>query len=271
MGRIRLTSAVGEASEDRRFVTALARGLTLLRCFRPHDRWLPHQELVRRSGFAHATVSRLTFTLVALGYLRHRAAAGEYALSPAVLALGFSMLSSFDLGRVARPVMQALADRAQAAVSLGVRHELSMIYVVHCRSNARLTLGLDVGTRLPIAPTAMGRAMLCGVSEPERARLLRLVEADDPAAWPARRAGLERAAAMYQARGFVVSETEWEAEISAIGVPVEIGIGKEPYGLTIGGPCNHLKGAFLYDELGPALVFAAREINAAVLAANWAD
>ncbi|RZL90395.1 MAG: IclR family transcriptional regulator [Variovorax sp.] len=271
MSRTRTTSAVSNARDDRRFVTALARGLELLSCFRPQDRWLPHQELVRRTGLAHATVSRLTFTLVELGYLRHRPAAGEYALSPAVLALGFSMLSTFDIGRAARPIMQALADRAQAAVSLGVRHELSMIYVAHCRSSARLTLGLDVGTRLPIAVTAMGRAVLCAVSDAERERLSRALQANDPAQWPALRAGLARSAGLYSERGFVDSISDWEADIAAIGVPVEIGAGKEPFGLTIGGPTTHLHGPFLYDELGPALVQAARDITSAVCATNWRD
>jgi DNA-binding IclR family transcriptional regulator len=104
------------AADDRRFITALARGLDVLRCFRPQDRWLAHQEIARRTGLPASTVSRLTFTLAALGYLKHREASGEYALAPAVLALGFSMLSHFDIGRIARPFMQAVADHAQAAV-----------------------------------------------------------------------------------------------------------------------------------------------------------
>ena len=94
MGRLRHTAALPDPREDRRFITALARGLALLRCFHPRDRWLPHQELVRRTGLPTATVSRLTFTLVSLGYLRHRVEAGEYALSPAVLALGFRALGN---------------------------------------------------------------------------------------------------------------------------------------------------------------------------------
>jgi DNA-binding IclR family transcriptional regulator len=269
MSRMRAASAVVNPRNDRRFVTAVARGLEVLHCFKPQDRWLPHQELVRRTGLPHATVSRLTFTLAALGYLRHRPAAGEYSLSPAVLALGFSMLSTFDIGRAARPIMQALADHAQAAVSLGARHELSMVYVAHCRSAARLTLGLDVGTRLPIATTAMGRAVLCTAPDAERERLSRLMQAEDPQRWPAVRAGLAKSAALYRERGFVDSISDWESDIAAIGVPVEIGAGKEPFGLTIGGPTNHLRGAFLYDELGPALIRAARDITHAVSGASW--
>ena len=168
MGRQRHTPSTplvqADPSEDRRFVTALARGLTVLRSFGPSDRWLAHQELARRTGLPQATVSRLTFTLTSLGYLRHRAATGEYALSPAVLSLGFSVLSNFEVGRIARPFMETLAEHTQAAISLGVRHDTSVVYVAHCRSTARLILGLDVGTRLPFAETAMGRAIWCSAT-----------------------------------------------------------------------------------------------------------
>src|SRR6218665_4155176 len=98
MGRKRMQEMAGGGSDpaqDPRLVTALARGLELLRCFRPQDRWLAHQELARRTGLPQATVSRLSFTLVSLGYLRHRPVSGEYALSPPLLPLGFRLLPNF--------------------------------------------------------------------------------------------------------------------------------------------------------------------------------
>ena len=259
--------------EDRRFVTALARGLAVLRCFKPQDRWLAHQEIARRSALPQATVSRLTFTLTSLGYLRHRSPRGEYALAPGVLALGFAMLQNFDVGRIARPHMQALADHAQAAVSLGVRHELSMVYVAHCRSSARLVLGLDVGARLPLASTAMGRALLCALQPAERARLMQQVLAALPpgASAEARtlQDGLARALAQHAASGFVTSESEWEPEITAAGAPLDLGDGREPLSLTVGGASARLNGAWLHDDLGPALVRTVHAITADLQAAQW--
>ena len=157
MGRRRTPAPAGTDTpadeDDPRFVTALARGIGLLRAFRTQDRWLSHRELVARTALPAATVSRLAFTLASLGYLAHRPDTGEYALSPAVLGLGFAMLSNFDIARIARPTLQTLAEQCQAAVSLGARHQLEMVYVAHCRSTQRLLLGLDVGARLPFAHT----------------------------------------------------------------------------------------------------------------------
>jgi len=260
-----------DPAEDPRFVTALARGLELLRCFKPQDRWLAHQELARRTGLPQSTVSRLSFTLSSLGYLRHRAGTGEYALSPAVLSLGFSVLTNFEIGRIARPLMETLAEQTQSAISLGVRHEASMVYVAHCRSTARLILGLDVGTRLPLAETAMGRALWCAASPGVRELIAHRLAAQDPEGWPQGRAGLQRAEAEYAQRGYASSESEWESEIAAIGVGIDIGDGREPLALTIGGPAARLRGALLHEEFGPALVRTGQAIVAAIQAGAWTD
>ena len=57
-----------EELKDRQFVTALARGLELLRCFTPESLLLGNQELAKKTGLLKPTVSRLTHTLTRLGY-----------------------------------------------------------------------------------------------------------------------------------------------------------------------------------------------------------
>jgi hypothetical protein len=56
-----------ESGKDRRFVSALARGLEVLTCFKPGDRFLGNGQIAARTGVPKATVSRLTQTLTALG------------------------------------------------------------------------------------------------------------------------------------------------------------------------------------------------------------
>ena len=68
------------ARQDRHFVTALARGLDLLACFRSSDRLLGNQELAQRCKLPRSTVSRLSYTLTQLGYLQYEQSAGKYRL-----------------------------------------------------------------------------------------------------------------------------------------------------------------------------------------------
>ncbi len=98
------------SGKDRQFVTALARGLEILRCFNPGERFLGVSELSRRTGLPKPTVSRLAGTLTKLGYLSFSGHYGQYQLAPGVLSLGYAFLSNVDIRQIARPMMQVLAE-----------------------------------------------------------------------------------------------------------------------------------------------------------------
>ena len=72
---------------DRKFVSALARGLEVLRAFTPTEGLLGNGEIVERTGLPKPTVTRLTYTLTKLGYLAYVERLGKYQLAPAALVL----------------------------------------------------------------------------------------------------------------------------------------------------------------------------------------
>src|SRR5258708_21732751 len=175
---------------DRHFVTALARGLEVLACFRHGDRMLGNQELSKRCGLAKSTVSRLTHTLTELGYLIYVDESAKYSLGTATLSLASAMLSKLDIGKLASPLMQQLAEFGQCMVSLGSRDRLSMIYIDAVRGSAAITLSLDIGARIQIATSAMGRAYLTAVPEEERNDIMkRVCELADASRRPALQRG----------------------------------------------------------------------------------
>src|SRR5882672_3568574 len=98
------------ADADRKFVTALARGLEVLRAFTSTDGLLGNGEIAERAGLPKPTVSRLTYTLTKLGYLSHVDRLAKYQLAPAALALGYTALANIRIRQLARTHMQELAD-----------------------------------------------------------------------------------------------------------------------------------------------------------------
>src|SRR5215831_18567193 len=192
---VRPASGECSAAGDRKFVTALARGLEVLRAFTPTEGLLGNGELVERTGLPKPTVTRLTYTLTRLGYLFYVERLGKYQLAPAALALGYSALANMRIRQIARTSMQALADYADASVALGTRDRLDLIYVEHCRSRHGVMLRLGLGSRIPIATTAMGRALLAGLPETEREWLLGYLKRQEGKGWAKVRGGIERAIA----------------------------------------------------------------------------
>lgn len=254
-----------QAEGDRRFVTALARGLDVLRCFQPGEQWLPNQELARRSGLPKATVSRMTYTLTALGYLEHSPEREMYALGLPVLGLGFRVLSHFELGRIARPFMQAFADEAGAAVSLAARSGGWAVYVAHCRSAAPLTLGLDVGARLSLARSAIGRAMLFSLDDAGREKALQTLRVEAPVEYEEGASGLAEAQAHFERHGYVLSRPG--VDIGAVATTLDPGDGRDRFGLNCGGPASSMTPDKL-ARLGPRLLEVAANIGRAIRSEN---
>jgi DNA-binding IclR family transcriptional regulator len=247
--------------EDRHFVTALARGLELLACFRSGDKLLGNQELAERSKLPKSTVSRLTYTLTKLGYLQYDESLGKYRLGTATLALGSAMLSKLDIRQLARPMMLELANFSHAMVSLGLRDRLNMIYVENCRSQAALTLSLDVGARIPIATTAMGRAYLAAVPQSERDEILERVREMDEAAWPGIRDKVQRAIDQFQELGCCTSFGDWQPDVNAIAIAFRPGEGGAPLSINCGGPAFNLSPEFLLQEVRPRLLEIVRQLQ----------
>ena len=248
--------------KDRHFVTALARGLEVLACFRHGDRMLGNQELSRRSGLAKSTVSRLTHTLTTLGYLVYVEESAKYSLGTATLSLGSAMLSRLDIRKLAHPLMQELAEFGQCMVSLGSRDRLSMIYIDAVRGSAAVTLSLDSGARIQIAASAMGRAYLTAVSEDERDDIMEGVrELAEPARWPDLQRGVAKALRDIRELGVCCSFGDWQKDVNAIAVPVRPGGGLPPMAINCGAPAYMVSKEFLLERVRPRLIALASELE----------
>lgn len=251
-----------EELKDRQFVTALARGLELLRCFIPRESLLGNQELAKKTGLPKPTVSRLTHTLTRLGYLRHLPHSGKYQLEVGVMSFGYAMLSNLSIRALARPLMEEMAGYAKAAVAMAARDRLSMVYLDVVHGEANLTMRRQVGSHLSLHRSAIGRACLAAMPEDEREFILGHIRKRHPEDWPEVRKGLERAFRDYADYGFCLSLGEWQRDVNAVGVALH----HESHGLlafNCGGPSFHLKREKLEDDIGPRLLHMVHNIEAA--------
>ena len=192
----------------------------MLRVFTPTEGLLGNGEIAERTGLPKPTVSRLTYTLTKLGYLAHVERLAKYQLAPAALALGYTALANIRIRQLARTHMQEVADYAGAVVALGTRDRLDLIYLELARSKHGAMLRLMQGSRIPIANTAMGRAIIVGMPESERTWLLGYVKRQEGKNWPKVKASIERAIRDFETRGFTLSLGDWERDINAVGVPL---------------------------------------------------
>src|SRR5580692_11748262 len=192
------------AEADPSFATTLAHGLDVLAAFRNSFGPLSNADLAARTGLSRPTVSRLTYTLAQLGYLR-RDAKGRFQLGLGVLATAYPLLSALRVRQMARPLMRDFASYAGGTVSIAMPFGLDFIYVETLRTTDAVPHVPDVGFCSSLAPTAVGRALLSIATPEELEDYLARVKAERPeeADYVARR--MLPDIALCKERGFGVS------------------------------------------------------------------
>jgi DNA-binding IclR family transcriptional regulator len=241
-------------------VSALKRGIAVLQCFGEGVHSLSNGEISDRTRVPKPTVTRLAATLVSLGLLRQDPESERYALAPGVLSLAQAFLSSLDVRACARPHMAKLAETAGGSVYLGICDGLEMVVIESGRARSNmLTVRLDVGSRLPVATSALGRAYLSSLPEPERVPLIEKLLLKSAGDRPRLEAGIAQALRDAAAHGYCTSLGELRAEINSIAVPLTLP-GGEHVALNCGGPAFAFPESRLREEVAPRLLAAARAI-----------
>src|SRR5271165_3095859 len=174
---------IDAAVKDRHFVTALGRGIQILRCFTHDQPELSASDIVRLTGLPQPTVWRLCHTLQRSGLVICPGDGRMMALGVPVLALGFAALVRQRLPQIALPYMKNLTERYRLGTSLAVRDGLEMIYLQ--RTHGDISFMNDpVGARRPIATAPTGWACIAAYDEAERDDVITALRAQEGAQWP---------------------------------------------------------------------------------------
>ncbi|MEY8839970.1 IclR family transcriptional regulator C-terminal domain-containing protein [Cribrihabitans sp. XS_ASV171] len=200
--------------------TTFVKGLSVLRAFDAENARLSFSDIARLCDLDRAAARRLVLTLEHLGYVRRQGR--TFALTPKVMVLAGGFLQSHQYGKRVQPVLDAISAQIDTPLSLAVLEEGEALYVAQARMEpGRVSFGFTVGSRLPLLPTAIGRALLARLPEEEAARLVAEspLARHTPETLPDRESVLER---VEEARrvGHAITRGEFEAGVAGLAVPV---------------------------------------------------
>ena len=152
------------------YVQSLGRGLAVIRAFDGEHPRRTLADVARATDLTRATARRFLLTLVELGYVRTDGS--MFWLTPRVLELGYSYLSSLSLPEVSGPHLEALAERVRESSSVSILDGDDVVYVARVPVSRIMTVGINIGTRFPAFATSMGRVLLAGLPADELAAYL---------------------------------------------------------------------------------------------------
>jgi DNA-binding IclR family transcriptional regulator len=248
---------------DPSFATTLAHGLDVLAAFRSSPGSLSNADLALYTGLSRPTVSRLTYTLAQLGYLK-RNAKGRFELGLGVLAAAYPVLSALKVRQMARPLMRDFAAYAGGTVSIAMPFGLDFIYVETLRTTDAVPHVPDVGFTGSIATTAVGRALLSLATADELERYLQTVKTERPDDLAYVKARTLPDIEICKERGFAVSLGEWRREIFGVAAPLYRTPTGDCLSVNCGIPSFRFSAEQIERECGPRILGLARSIRSLV-------
>ena len=242
------------------YVQSFARGLEVIRSFSAKAASQTLTEVAGRAGLSRAGARRILLTLEALGYVRSDGKL--FSLSPRILDLGFSYLSSMPIWNLAEPVMEALVAQVHESSSAAVLDGTDIVYVLRVPTRKIMSISLGVGSRLPAYCTSMGRILLSALAQDD---LMALLRASDLAARTKTTLtdAKEIAAKVAQARrqGWSLVNQELEEGLISLAAPIVDRSGQMVAALNISGQANRTSARVMQDTMLEPLLEAARTIS----------
>lgn len=251
-------SAVDKSHPD--FITALKRGLTVLEAFDAGPRHMTLSEVSARVGLSRGTTRRLLLTLVELGFMAFDGKA--FSLTPRVMRLGFSFLSSIGIGAAAQPIVTALSARLNESCSLAILDGYDLVFVARAEARHVFRTTLAVGVRLPAHATSLGRVLLAGMTDDTLdAALSQMPVAALTPKTTTDKGELRAQILKVRQDGFAMVEDELQLGIRSVAVPVLGQGGTVEAALNVGALTPRTSFDTMRAEYVPLLRAAAREIR----------
>jgi DNA-binding IclR family transcriptional regulator len=241
-------------------VDSLQRGLEILRSFRNGEKSLQLADILDRTKIPRLSAQKLLNTLTAHHFLRYLPELDRYEPDVSCFVLGHALRASLPILRVARPVMQALAEKLGVDVFLALREGMEMMIVEYCSARTEAA-EFRVGSLVPLAQTAAGRAWLWAQKPAIQGEYIERIRAEADANALNAIPGIYRAFQDLAERGYCLSLGEWMQDRHAIATPLITGNGREVFALAAMATDQRLKESFFRDTVASALVDAAARIK----------
>jgi IclR family pca regulon transcriptional regulator len=253
----------GANRPSREFVQGVQRGFAVIKAFSADAPALTMADVAARTGLTRAVARRYLLTLAELGCVSQNGS--QFRLTPRVLDLGFTYLSTVDVANVAQPFMERVVDKLHESCSVSILDGHDCVYVARVAAKRIMSINLVVGSRLPVHCTSMGKVLLAHLSEPEldryfaTARLQRFTKrtiCDETS--------LRRVLKEVRERGWAYSDQESEDGVRTVAAPLFDRTQKVQAAINVSGHAARVSMKELRSAYLPVLLDAAAQISRAL-------
>ena len=247
-----------ERSTD--FIQSLERGLAVINSFSREHNPQTLSEVAGRTGLTRATARRVLLTLAELGYVSQTGR--SFSLTPKVLDLGYSYLSSFQVVDLAQAPLEKLVDQVKESSSMSVLDGDEIVYVARVPTSRIMTIALALGSRLPAYPTSMGRVLLAGLDDADLDAYVKNIDMEQLTPHTVTdRSRFRAVIEQTRADGFALVDQELEEGVRSIAAPIRNGRGEVIAAMNISCHASRVDVERMLTEFKPPLLETAAELS----------
>lgn len=154
-------------------VQTLERSLDILEALAQANEPLGVTEIGNRISLHKSTVHRIIQTLCYRGYVEKEKQSERYRIGIKIVELGMRFLNNLEIRKVAAPYLAELAKMLDEVVNLVLPDDGEVVYIDRTESSHVVSMQSKVGRRAPMHCTAVGKAILATLPEPEVLHILK--------------------------------------------------------------------------------------------------
>ena len=247
-------------SEGRAYVTALARGLSVMKAFDDQHAQLTLSDVARIVGLPRASARRALLTLQSLGYVDGNGR--MFSLSPQVLTLARAYLASSPVPRVAQGFLEHVSESLGESCSLSILHGDEVIYIARSTRKRIGSLHRDVGAHLPAHCTSMGRVLLAALPDTDLNASIAATKLQSFTPFTTIDTDeLRDIIQKVHRNGYSLVDQELEIELRSIAVPVYNAGGRVIAAMNVSAQAGRTTKKHMVDRFLPALRDAAMKMR----------
>jgi len=198
-------------------------------------------DLSRRTGLSKATVHRLLVALEQNRFVEQNPETRQYRLGLRLFELGSHAVSQVDLVAIAEPFMEELAEATGETTHLGVIRDGMVLYIAKVEGWHALRMPTQVGTRMPLHSTALGKVLLAHLGDAEREAFIQDLNMTSTTTHTVTKPELlEAALTSVRSNGFAVDNEELEVGLRCIAAPIRNYTGQVIGAISVSGPTTRM-------------------------------
>ena len=222
-------------------MTTIEKAIDVLEIFLDRDDEIGLSEIASLTGLNITTTHRIVLTLVKRGYLNQKQKRQKYSLSTKFLQYSNVLSRRMKIRDIAFPIADALNKMVGESVNIAILDRNEVVYIEHIETNKSLRIFTQVGNRVPLYCTGVGKIFLAHMSDDELEKALSgtaLLPHTPNTITDIER--LKQELELVKAEGVATDKEEMEIGVRCIASPVKNSDGSVIAAISVSGPTARL-------------------------------